>query len=112
MAKKVATTKNGKVSISQMRDLINKKAGTEVAFNLTQDNPTDVNEFIATGSRWLDSIICKGKLAGIPVGKITEIAGLEASGKSYMAAQIAANAQKQGLEVVYFDSESALDSLK
>lgn len=110
MAKKVATTKNGKLSISQMRDLINKKAGTEVAYNLTEDNPTDVTEFVATGSRWLDSIICKGKLAGIPVGKITEIAGLEASGKSYMAAQIAANAQRQGLEVVYFDSESALDS--
>lgn len=110
MAKKVSTTANGKLSISQMRELINKKAGTEVAYNLLDDNPTDVSDWIATGSRWLDSIICKGKLAGIPVGKISEIAGLSASGKSYMAAQIAANAQKQGIEVVYFDSESALDS--
>ena len=110
MAKKVSTTANGKLSISQMRELINKKAGTEVAYNLLDDNPTDVSDWIQTGSRWLDSIICKGKLAGIPVGKISEIAGLSASGKSYMAAQIAANAQKQGIEVVYFDSESALDS--
>ena len=62
-----------------------------------------------TGSRWLDSIICKGKLAGIPVGKVTEIAGLEATGKSFLAAQVAANAQKKGIDVVYFDSESAID---
>ena len=48
--------------------------------------------------------------SGIPVGRITELAGLEASGKSYLAAQIAANAQKQGFDVVYFDSESSLDS--
>jgi recombination protein RecA len=109
-SKKTTTTKNGKLSIAQLKDIINKKAGNEVAFNLVDDNPTDVSEWIPTGSRWLDSIICKGKMAGIPVGKITEIAGLSASGKSYMAAQIAANAQKQGIDVIYFDSESALDS--
>jgi recombination protein RecA len=53
--------------------------------------------------------LTKGKVAGIPVGKISEIAGLEATGKSYMAAQIAANAHKMGMLVVYFDSESAID---
>jgi recombination protein RecA len=110
MAKKTTTNKNGKLSIAQLKDIINKKAGNEVAFNLLDDNPTDVSEWIPTGSRWLDSIICKGKIGGIPVGKISEIAGLSASGKSYMAAQISANAQKMGIDVVYFDSESALDS--
>lgn len=101
--------KLGKLSISEMRDLINKKSGTEVAFDLTKDNPTQVKDWIPTGSRWLDSMICRGQLAGIPVGKVVEIAGLEGSGKSYMAAQIAANAQKMGIDVVYFDSESAID---
>jgi len=101
--------KAGKLSIDQMRQLINKKAGIEVAHNLKEDNPTEVRDWIPTGSRWLDSIICRGQLAGIPVGKIVEIAGLEASGKSYMAAQVAANAQKMGIDVIYFDSESAID---
>jgi len=95
--------------MGEMRKLINKKAGTNVAHDLTKENPTEVKEWIPTGSRWLDSIVCRGKLAGIPVGKVTEIAGLEATGKSYMAAQIAANAQKMGIGVVYFDSESAID---
>jgi recombination protein RecA len=109
MAKKTQTTTNGKLSIAQMRDAINKKAGIEVSFDLLEQNPSEVTEWIPTGSDVLDSIICRGKKAGIPVGRITELAGIEASGKSYFAAQIAANAQKMGMTVVYFDSESALD---
>jgi len=107
MAKK---DKPGRLSIEQMRKLINKKAGQKVAVDLAdKNNATIVKQWIPTGSRWLDSIICRGKMGGIPMGKVSEIAGLEASGKSYMATQIAANAQKMGIDVVYFDSESALD---
>jgi len=107
MAKKAK--KLGRLNLNEMVNLINKKAGMEVAHNLTKENPTQVKDWIPTGSRWLDSIVCRGKLAGIPVGKIVEIAGLEGSGKSYMAAQIAANAQKKDIDVIYFDSESAID---
>ncbi len=102
-------TKAGKLSIADMRALINKKAGLNVAHNLSEDNPTAVTEWIPTGSRWLDSITCRGKLGGIPVGKVVEIAGLESTGKSFLAAQVAANAQKMGIDVIYFDSESAID---
>jgi recombination protein RecA len=106
---KVTKIKTGKVSFEQMKSLVNKRAGSTVAYSLKDDNPTQVKSWIPTGSRWLDSIACKGKLAGIPVGKISEIAGLESTGKSFMAAQVAANAQKMGIDVVYFDSESAID---
>jgi len=110
MAKQKAQ-KLGRLNLKEMRKLVNKKAGTEIAFSLAEENPTDVRSWIPTGSRWLDSIICKGKLGGIPLGKVVEIAGQESTGKSYMAAQIAANAQKMGIDVVYFDSESAIDSV-
>jgi hypothetical protein len=40
MAKK--SKKLGRLSIGEMRNLINKKAGIEVAFDLTKDNPTQV----------------------------------------------------------------------
>ena len=102
-------TKPGKINIAEMKKFINKSVGLDVAHDLREDNPTEVKEWIPTGSRWLDSIICKGKMAGIPVGKITEIAGLEGAGKSWMAAEVASNAQKMGIDVVYFDSESAID---
>lgn len=106
---KVAKLRPGNVSLEEAMRLINKKAGREVAHNLNNQNPTEVTDWIPTGSKWLDSIICKGQAAGIPVGKICEIAGLEATGKSFLAAQIAANAQDMGIDVVYFDSESAID---
>ena len=106
---KAKKQKAGKLSIADMRKLVNKKAGITVAHDLGGSNPTEVKEWIPTGSRWLNSIVCRGKYAGIPIGKISEIAGLSASGKSYMAAQIAGNAQKMGIDVVYFDSESAVD---
>ncbi len=103
------STSTGRLNIADMKKLINKKAGIDVAFSLADDNPTEVTQFIPTGCKWLDGIIKRGDWGGIPVGKITEIAGLEATGKSYMAAQIAGNAQKMGIDVVYFDSENAID---
>lgn len=106
MGKVLKMAKAGKLDL---KTLFNKTAGMDVAHNLTEANPTAVVDWIPTGSRWLDSILCKGKMAGIPVGKTTEIAGLSASGKSFMAAQIAVNAQKKNIQVVYFDSESAID---
>ena len=97
LARKKKVEKKGRVSVQDLMNIVNKKAGMNVAHDLTNENPTEVKEWIPTGSYWLDSIICRGKIAGIPVGKITEIAGLEATGKSYMACQIAANAQKKGI---------------
>ena len=84
MAKFGAKSKAGKLNIEEMRKLINKKSGMDVAYRLDEDNPTEVKGWIPTSARWLDGIICKGQLAGIPVGKVTEIAGLESTGKSYI----------------------------
>ena len=99
-----AQKRTGKVAMGDMIKRLNKKYGMRVAHDLNEENPTEVKEWIPTGSRWLDSVICKGQMAGIPVGKITEIAGLSATGKSYLAVNIAANAQKMGHYVVYFDA--------
>ena len=54
-----AKTKAGRVSMQDLMTLVNKKAGRNVAHDLTGDNPTSVKEWIPTGSRWLDSIICR-----------------------------------------------------
>ena len=106
----VIKMKPGKIDINEMKKKLNKKAGLEVAHSLGNGNdPSSVVDWIPTGSRWLDSIISIKGMAGIPIGKITELAGLSGTGKSYMAAQIASNAQKKGIFVVYFDAESAVD---
>ena len=64
MARKAKETKAGRVSMHDLMSLVNKKAGRNVAHDLTGENPTEVKEWIPTGSRWLDSIVCKGRVAG------------------------------------------------
>ena len=108
--KKSVASSSGKLSFQDKLKMINKLAGGDVAHDLTQENPTDVYDWIPTSSTWLDAIVCRGKKAGIPVGRITELAGLSGTGKSYMAAQISGNAQRKGYNVYYFDSESAISS--
>lgn len=102
-------SKPGKLGVKGIATVLNKKMGMTVAQTMDGTNPSQVTDWIPTGCTWLDGIICRGKVAGIPVGRITEIAGLESSGKSYMAAQVAANANAKGFSVVYFDSEAAMD---
>jgi len=61
---------------------------------------------ISTGSLSLD--IATG-LGGVPRGRVVEIFGPEASGKTTLALHIVANAQKQGGIACVIDAEHALD---
>jgi recombination protein RecA len=63
-------------------------------------------EVIPTGSLALDVALGIG---GIPRGRIIEIFGPEASGKTTLAQHIIAEAQKRGGTVAYIDAEHALD---
>jgi len=71
------------------------------------DNPTEVKEFISTGSTLLDYLIANKKGGGVPVGKLTEISGEEASGKSLVCAHLIAECQKRGGLAIYIDTENA-----
>ncbi len=63
-------------------------------------------EVIPTGSVALDMALGVG---GIPRGRIAEIFGPEASGKTTLAQHIIAEAQKRGGTAAYIDAEHALD---
>lgn len=63
-------------------------------------------EFIPTGSLALDLALGIG---GIPRGRITEIFGPEAAGKSTLCQHILAESQKTGGTAAYIDVEHALD---
>jgi recombination protein RecA len=63
-------------------------------------------EAIPSGSLALDLALGVG---GIPRGRITEIFGPEASGKTTLAQHVIAEAQKQGGLAAYIDVEHALD---
>ncbi|MFQ5682779.1 MAG: recombinase RecA [Candidatus Binatia bacterium] len=61
---------------------------------------------ISTGSIGLDMALGIG---GVPRGRVVEIYGPEASGKTTLALHILAEAQKQGGVVAFIDAEHALD---
>lgn len=49
-------------------------------------------------------------LPGIPYNKIVQVAGRADSGKSTMAGELMASAQKAGIQVILFDSEQKFDA--
>jgi recombination protein RecA len=74
----------------------------------TEEAPTDLTEWVSTGSSTLDLAISNRPNGGLPVGRIAEFTGLEAAGKSLIMAHLLANTQKKGGLAVYIDTENAL----
>ncbi len=83
---------------------------TKVAYFLdgSDTTPTDIKEFISTGSTLLDLAISNRPNGGIAVGRISELNGLESSGKSLVGAHLLAETQKKGGVAVYIDTETAV----
>ncbi len=63
-------------------------------------------EVVPTGSFSLDLALGVG---GLPKGRIIEIYGPESSGKTTLALNVVAQAQKQGGRAAYIDAEHAMD---
>ena len=84
---------------------IEKKYGAGAIMRLGQTKTLNVDA-IPTGSMTLDMALGIG---GVPRGRIVEIYGPESSGKTTVALQIIAEAQKMGGEVAFVDVEHALD---
>jgi len=70
----------------------------------------DPEIWVSTGSYGLNYLISGDFFKGIPMGKVTVIAGESGAGKSYIASgNIIRDAQRQGIFVVAIDTENALD---
>ncbi len=85
---------------------IEKKFGKGIIMPLRTAAEKVKVDVIPTGSLALD--IATG-IGGIPRGRITEIFGVESSGKTTIALHIIAEAQKRGGFAVFIDAEHALD---
>ena len=96
-----------------LADTINKQfKDMKVAYFLdgTDVTPTDIKDFVSTGSTMLDLAISNKPNGGIAVGRITELNGLESSGKSLLGAHMLAETQKKGGVAVYIDTETAVST--
>ena len=90
-------------AISQIDDTFGKGS----VMKLGQQTTTDI-ESISTGSLGLDLALGIG---GLPKGRVVEIYGPEASGKTTLALQVVAEAQKTGGICGFIDAEHALDPI-
>ena len=84
---------------------IEKQYGKGAIMRLGESQTADI-PVIPTGSLALDAALGVG---GMPRGRIVEIYGPEASGKTTLALHVIASAQRSGGEAAFVDAEHALD---
>ena len=109
---KIKETANGKDKVEDKAKAvelalsqIERQFGKGSIMRLGEDYAVDV-EVIPTGSLALDSALGIG---GVPKGRIIELFGPEAAGKTMCALHIVAEAQKRGGVAAFIDAEHALD---
>ncbi|MBD3239122.1 MAG: recombinase RecA, partial [Chitinivibrionales bacterium] len=99
--------RNREAAIQQALGQIEKQHGKGAIMRLGEGEPKQDTPAISTGSLSLDNALGVG---GFPKGRIVEIYGPEASGKTTLALHAIANAQKKGGIAVLIDAEYAFDS--
>ena len=100
-AEKQTTNKEFDELLSTLQD----KFGEGAIMKLGDVSKVDV-AVVPTGSFSLDLALGVG---GLPRGRITEIFGPESSGKTTLALNVVAQAQKQGGKAAFIDAEHAMD---
>ena len=101
---KVESDKNRSVEMAISQ--IEKQFGRGSIMWLGDDSMKVEAEVIPTGSIALDNALGIG---GIPRGRVTELYGPESSGKTTLALNVVAEAQRMGGYAAYIDAEHALD---
>lgn len=109
MAKKASQA--SKSSTYDMEDLNSFLVGlSDWGGTLDDDKFSKINDWISTGNYALNALISGDIFKGIPSGRITTLAAPESTGKTFLALNIAREAQKKGYYVIWFDTENAFDA--
>lgn len=95
-----------KAAISAALAQIQKTYGTGAVMRLGERSEKLTTQVISTGSIAVDLALGVG---GLPKGRIVEIFGPEASGKTTVCLHLIAEAQKRGGVCAFIDAEHALD---
>jgi len=96
-------------AIKMAMEQIEKQYGRGAIMKLGEASARSAVDVISTGSIALDLALGIG---GFPRGRIVEIYGPEASGKTTVALHVVAEAQKIGGTAAFIDAEHALDPIR
>lgn len=103
--KKEEGKEKDKGDIDQLLETLQSKFGEGAIMKLGEVRKVNV-EVISTGSFSLDLAL---GVNGLPKGRIVEIFGPESSGKTTLALNVVAQAQKKGGKTAFIDAEHAMD---
>ena len=88
---------------------LSKISGFETGSILQDNNFSEVDEWIPTGNWLLNAQLSGTLFGGIPNTRSLGLMGDPGTGKSFVCLNVAREAQKKGYDVIYCDTEGAID---
>ena len=99
----------GSFSFAQLDKELSKITGFETGSILSENSFSEVDEWISTGNYLLNAQISGSLFGGIPNTRSLGVMGDPGTGKSFFCLNVVREAQKQGYNIVYCDTEGAID---
>jgi RecA/RadA recombinase len=88
---------------------LSKISGFETGSILSENTFSEVDEWIPTGNYLLNAQLSGTLFGGIPNTRSLGLMGDPGTGKSFVCLNVAREAQKKGYDVIYCDTEGAID---
>ena len=109
MAKTTTTKSTTGFSFLDLDKSLSKISGFETGSILTTNTFSEVDEWIPTGNFLLNAQISGTLFGGVPNNRSFGVMGDPGTGKSFFCLNVVREAQKIGYDVIYCDSEGAID---
>ena len=109
MAKAQIAQSNKPFSFLDLDKELSKIEGFELGSLLANNSFSEVDEWIPTGNYLLNAQISGSLFGGIPNTRSFGLMGDPGTGKSFVCLNVVREAQKKGYDVVYCDTEGAID---
>lgn len=109
MAKTQTTKTSSGFSFMNMDKALSKISGFETGSILATNTFSEVDEWIPTGNYLLNAQISGSLFGGVPNSRSFGVMGDPGTGKSFFCLNVVREAQKIGYDVIYCDTEGAID---
>ncbi len=103
------TTSSGSFSFASLDKELSKISGFETGSLLENNSFSEVDEWIPTGNYLLNAQISGSLFGGVPNTRSFGVMGDPGTGKSFFCLNVVREAQKIGYNVIYCDTEGAID---
>jgi len=96
-------------SFTELDKQLSKIDGFEMGSILEENEFSEVTEWISMGNYLLNAQVSGSLFGGVPNNRSMGIAGDPSTGKTFLCMNIVREAQKTGYDVIYCDTEGAID---